>query len=67
LQPQDSFTGEIDDFTITGNNATREKVISNSRSLYGTKTGIKQGVPVIFKTKKTSGDNENKFEQIRAL
>jgi hypothetical protein len=66
LQPQDSFTGEIDDFTITGSNATKEKAVINSRSLYGTKTGIKQGAPVTFKTKKSIADNENKFEQIRA-
>lgn len=37
LEPQDAFTGEIDDFTILGNQTIKLQVVNSSRDLFGLK------------------------------
>jgi len=37
LEPQDAFTGEIDDFTILGNQIIKQQVVNSSRDLFGLK------------------------------
>jgi len=71
LQPQDTFTGEIDDFTAKGKPSIKEKVIESSRLQYGTKVTVKSqesGIKEILTSKspKTTAKNVNKFEQIKA-
>ncbi len=40
LEPQDAFTGEIDDFTILGNQTIKQQVVNSSRDLFGLKPAI---------------------------
>jgi len=65
LQPQDSFTGEIDDFTVSGSSTIKEKVINNSRKVYGTITEIKKEARVIKDARKPYKENENRFNEIK--
>jgi len=37
LEPQDAFTGEIDDFTVPGNQIIKQQVVNSSRDLFGLK------------------------------
>jgi RecA/RadA recombinase len=37
LEPQDAFTGEIDDFTLLGNQTIKQQVVNSSRDLFGLK------------------------------
>lgn len=69
LQPQDAFTGEIDDFTVQGNSDIRSQVILNSQSCYSTKMLSKEnGIlkeKITPKKRKPIANNENLFEQIK--
>jgi RecA/RadA recombinase len=40
LEPQDAFTGEIDDFTVLGNQTIKQQVVDSSRDLFGLKPAI---------------------------
>lgn len=44
LEPQDAFTGEIDDFIVLGNQTIKQQVIDSSRDLFGL-------IPAIIKKK----------------
>jgi len=65
IQPQNPFTGEIDDFTIQGSSDIKDQVIKYSQDTYGQKA-ILQPKP-INKAKETikSNSSVNKFEQLR--
>jgi type IV secretory pathway TraG/TraD family ATPase VirD4 len=69
LQPQDAFTGEIDDFTIKGNDSVKEKVVTYSREVYGTKITIAEqpSIQEMFTSnnKKKTAKNVNKFEMTK--
>lgn len=64
LQPQDAFTGEIDNFTVAGSLKTRDKIIESSRELYATKVTIQSSTPIITPTKKKTNNNTNRFEEV---
>lgn len=37
LEPQDAFTGEVDDFTLAGDLITKQQVVDSSRTFFGLK------------------------------
>lgn len=63
LQPQDTFTGEINDFTVKGTARTTDKVIEHSRNIYGTKIEMKKETELIKEVVKKFKPNENRFEK----
>ena len=65
LEPQDAFTGEIDDFTMRGDTSTRDKIIESSRAIYATKMEIKNEQKAQVTIKRTVKNNENKFEAVQ--
>ncbi len=67
LQPQDAFTGEIDDFTVRGSREIKEKVIAYSRKNYGMKIAIieQPSIREMFNSKKKPSKNVNKFEMTK--
>ncbi len=65
LQPQDTFTGEIDDFTIKGNESIKHKVVEHSRNAYGTKIEVKKETVLIKEKPKKIKTTQNRFEITR--
>lgn len=76
LQPQITFSGEIDDFTVPLNDEIRIKVIASSRDTYGNplaQTDLKKNNKQVHKNQMKSSNNQpetkleakNIFEQIK--
>lgn len=65
LQPQDTFTGEIEDFTMKGNESIKHEVIEHSRKAYGTKTEVKKETVLIKEKPKKIKATQNRFEIAR--
>ena len=69
LQPQDTFTGEIDDFIVKGSGEVKDKVIAYCRETYGTKMTITQQPSIqemlTNSNKKKVSKNVNKFEMTK--
>ena len=54
LEPQDAFTGEIDDFTVLGNQTIKQQVVNSSRDLFGLKPAIIKEKLKVVPVKKTN-------------
>jgi hypothetical protein len=65
LTPQDAFTGEIDDFIVSGDRTTVEKVINQSREMYATKIELRNCKVKQKPVRKQSKNNQNMFEMPR--
>lgn len=66
LNPQDAFTGQVDDFTIPGDPMILKQVIEHSRSTYSTRIELKKTKPSQNKPFKKRNPNENRFEKPKA-
>lgn len=52
LEPQDAFTGQVEDFTLLGNQTVKEQIVNSSRSLFGLKPAIIKTIHKAVSSKK---------------
>jgi len=71
LQPQATFSGEIENFVIADNNDVRAEVLAHSQKAYGNERSTiqlskeKPKQPKIEKTTQETPSNGNFFEQMK--
>lgn len=54
LEPQDAFTGQVEDFTLLGDQSVKQQIVNSSRSLFGLKPAIINTVRKVITSKKTT-------------
>jgi len=54
LEPQDAFTGQVEDFTLLGNQSVKQQIVNSSRSLFGLKPAVINSVRKVVSSKKTT-------------
>ena len=67
IEPQNAFTGEINDFVVDDGQVTRESVINISREAYGVKSETKRSNNVKSLNTTESSQNDSDHPSTRAL